>query len=562
MRRAASGALILLLLATVPAAARPVRLAYLFSDGNIPGTVKAYQALLEERPDLRGQLTLTFLTESMFDDTKADDLTAANVLVLDMMNQQLLERFNAKHRVDTIASVKRGGTVLAVGEGLLPKQHYIDEGAIVDERAGAFWGNSGFANQLALMKYALTRAGVSGLTIPEPQPSLDFGYYYPDGTGGRVFRTWQDFDAWREAHGKSRPGAPRVAIGFFKATYYGGDTGLLDQVIAEVERQGAEAVPVFGYPGAVASRMLLRDGEGHPRADVMLGFFFSFADPESSKLLEQVDIPIINLVALYGRTEKEWRESSSGMSLFEGTFQMAVPELAGTIAPTIVGSKEKIRDPATGLTVVVTRPIVSRVHTAVERALRYAVLRRKPNAQKHVALMYYNYPPGKANVGASYLNVAESLTNVLQRLAKEGYDLGDADLSARQVLHDITTKARNVGGYAPGELQEMITQGSVLRVAAAEYNRWLEDYAQSLRARIVKDWGAPEKTRLMASSDGGRSMFVIPVIRYGNVALLPQPSREGSRATPPVCRDLCVAAQRVQGRRGRARRHARHPRMA
>ena len=40
--------------------------------------------------------------------------------------------------------------------------------------------------------------------------------------------------------------------------------------------------------------------------------------------------------------------------------------------------------------------------------------------------MYYNYPPGKANIGASYLNVAESLANILQRLAKDGYDLGGA----------------------------------------------------------------------------------------------------------------------------------------
>ena len=41
----------------------------------------------------------------------------------------------------------------------------------------------------------------------------------------------------------------------------------------------------------------------------------------------------------------------------------------------------------------------------------------KANRDKHVALIFYNYPPGKANIGASYLNVAESLANILQRLA-------------------------------------------------------------------------------------------------------------------------------------------------
>ena len=250
---------LLILLLAAPAAAKPVRLAYLFSDGNIPGTVKAYKALLAERPDLRGQFTVTFLTESVFDDAKAADLTGANVLVLDMMNQQMLERFNAKYSVDAIASVKRGGTVLAVGEGLLPKQHYIDQGALVDEKAGSLWAHSGFANQLTLMKYALVRAGVPGLRIPETEPSLDFGYYYPDGKSGRVFATWDEFEAWRGAHGKRHAGAPRIAIGFFKSTYYSGDTELLDKVISEVERQGADAVPDVWLSGrrghrAAASR--------------------------------------------------------------------------------------------------------------------------------------------------------------------------------------------------------------------------------------------------------------------------------------------------------------------
>jgi cobaltochelatase CobN len=502
-----------------------VRLVYLYSDGNIPGTLTAYKALLQERPDLRGRVTLSFLTESVFDDTKPEDLTTANVLLLDVMNEQMLDRFNKKHQVDVIAAVQRQGKVLAIGEGLLPKETYLDQGVDWDERARAYWTHSGFSNQLALMKLALTRAGISGLTIPEPQLSLDYGYYYPDGRTGQVFAKWEDFDAWRTANGKKRPGAPRVAVGFYKATYYTGDSELLDKIILEIERQGAEAVPVFGYPGAVASQMLLLDGDGRPRADTLLGFFFNFADPQSSTLLEKVDIPVISLVSLYGRSERDWRASNAGLTMFEGTFQLAVPELAGTIAPTIVGSKEKIRDAETGLTVVVTRPIESRVMVAVERALRYAALRTKANPQKRLAVMYYNYPPGKANIGASYLNVAESLANILQRLAKEGYDLGGADLSAEHVLEDITTKARNVGGYAPGELDAMIAEGGAVRVSIAEYKKWLDGYAPSLRAKILKDWGPPEKTSLMAASGAGGPSLIIPVVKYGNVVLLPQPSR-------------------------------------
>ena len=97
-------------------------------------------------------------------------------------------------------------------------------------------------------------------------------------------------------------------------------------------------------------------------------------------------------------------------------------------------------------------------------------------------------------------------------------------------LDDITTKARNVGGYAPGELNEMVTQGSAVRVPIADYRKWLDGYAPGLRAKILQDWGDPEKTTLMATaapaaSGSSAPSLVIPVVRYGNVILLPQPSR-------------------------------------
>lgn len=507
------------------AQAQTVRLAFVYSDGNMSGTLKAYKELLAERPDLGGRVTLSFLTESVFEEARARDFTGADVLVLDIMNQEMLDRFNAKHKIDLIAGVRRRGTVLAVGEGLLPREHYVEQGALWDDRARAFWTHAGLSNQLGLIKLALGQAGVTGLTVPEPQPSLDFGYYYPDGKAGRVFATWDEFDAWRRSRGKAKPGLRRVAIGFFKATYYTGETELLDALIAEVERQGADAIPVFGYPGGVAFERLLLDPQGHARADVALAFLFNFAEPESAKPLARIDIPVIHLVSLYGRSEKEWRESTGGLTLFEGTFQVAVPELAGTTAPTIVGSKEKVRDAETGVTLVVNRPIASRVGLAVERGLRYAALRAKPNRDKRVGLVFYNYPAGKANIGASYLNVAESLANILQRLAKEGYDVGGAALTADRVLADITAKARNVGAYAPGELEALVAEGGAVRVSLAEYRRWLNGYAPGLKAKIIKDWGQPETTRFMATGDGKGPSLVIPVVQYGKVALLPQPAR-------------------------------------
>ncbi len=504
---------------------RVIHLGYLFSDGNIPGTLSAYHELLTERPDLKGRIKLSLLAESTVADTASKGITSADVLVFDTMNEQMLAKFNASNKTDLIADVQRHGTVLGVGEGLLGSRAYISRGVDWDPRARAYWEHAGPRNTLGLMKLALTKAGIEGLSLPEPQRSLDFGYYYPDGQGGRVFPTWEQFDAWRAAHGKEHPGAPRVAIGFFKATYYTGDTDFLDALIAEVERQGAEAIPVFGYPGPEAFERLLLDSHGQPRADVGLGANFQFVGSDAAKILEKVGIPVINVITLYGRSEKDWRKSATGLSTFEGTFDLVAPELAGTIAPTVVGTKEKIRDPATGMMSVITRAVPSRVRMAVSRALKYAALRRKANADKRIALLFYDYPPGKADIGASYLNVAESLAAILRELKSQGYDIGSKVPTSEEVLTAITTQARNIGISAPGELRAMLSAGHAVRVPMAEYRRWLDAMAPSLKAKIIKDWGKPEKSTLMAVHGRDGTTFVIPMVRYGKIVLMPQPAR-------------------------------------
>ena len=132
-----------------------VRIGFVYSDGNLPGTLRAYKAVLEEHPELTEQVILTFLTESMFDDVNAQEITSSDVLVVDTMNQQMLERFNAEHDIDLIDAVQRRGHVYSVGEGLLPREQYVSKGALYDETPRTFWAHSGFNNQVGLLKLFL-----------------------------------------------------------------------------------------------------------------------------------------------------------------------------------------------------------------------------------------------------------------------------------------------------------------------------------------------------------------------------------------------------------------------
>ena len=195
------------------------------------------------------------------------------------------------------------------------------------------------------------------------------------------------------------------------------------------------------------------------------------------------------------------------------------------VAPTVVGSQEKVIDPDTGLSVVVRTPIPEQVRMAVQRGLRYAALGSKANREKRVAIVFYNYPAGKANIGASYLNVAESLAAILQRLAEEGYDVGDSPTTGTAVLDELLAKSRNVGGYAPGELDALVAGGTTVQVGMADYYRWLDAFSPTLRQKVLDDWGPPESSQLMMVQTETGPSFVIPAVQYGNIALLPQPAR-------------------------------------
>ena len=192
----------------------PDSVAYLFSDGNLPGTLKAFKALLQERPDLRDRAPHASSPSRCCRRERRRDL-AANVLVLDTMNQQMLERFNAENKLDLIAAVRgRAGRCSRLAKGCCRRSTTSNRAcALGRARARLLGAHGGQSNQVGLLKYALTQAGIRGLTLPAPQPSLDFGYYYPvarevGGTGqagvrdvGRVHRVAAE--AWQAPAGRA-----------------------------------------------------------------------------------------------------------------------------------------------------------------------------------------------------------------------------------------------------------------------------------------------------------------------------------------------------------------------
>ena len=163
-------------------------------------------------------------------------------------------------------------------------------------------------------------------------------------------------------------------------------------------------------------------------------------------LLSRLYVPLINAITLYSQSKEEWEKSPVGLDIFERAWQVAMPEMGGIIQPTVMASKERVVDKETGIEYIEERPIPERIKRLVDRVKMWINLQDKANKDKRIAIIYYNYPPGKQNIGASYLNVLpESLWEILQRLGKEGYSTLPLILPSREGRYSLSLAGEGQG---------------------------------------------------------------------------------------------------------------------
>ncbi|WP_395407400.1 cobaltochelatase subunit CobN [Pseudoduganella sp. UC29_106] len=103
------------------------------------------------------------------------------------------------------------------------------------------------------------------------------------------------------------------------------------------------------------------------------------------------------------------------------------------------------------------------------RVSRWLALRAKANRDKRVALIYYNHPPGRQNIGADNLDVPASLFDMLHAMKNAGYTVGALPESPQALLDMIMAHGVNLPEDRAA-LREL--SGTVNSVSAAEYARW------------------------------------------------------------------------------------------
>jgi cobaltochelatase CobN len=510
----------------------PVQVKLMLGDFNSSLAVKAVQTIQTRHPDLARRARFEVLTKAEHLRTPLLKPGTKGFGVVHIMDRRGLEQLKP-----SIHAMQKGGMkVYAVG-GMYGKDDQ-ELGLHNDRTIAGYQQQGGLENTVNMILFLLQRdCGIAVAAAP-PAKMPQFGIYLKDD-----HRTVTSFDEYLRLY-RQRPG-PWVGIPFYKTLTDNGETALLDSLIEALEKQGLNVLPVYGYPSEKAVEQYFFDINGKPRVQVVVGVSLKvgITPQRAVPILTRLGVPVIDAITLHSQTREEWEKSPVGLDIFERGSSVGLPELAGIIQPTVVASKERVKDKTTGMEYVETRPLAERIDRLTQRVKRWLTLQQKQNSDKQIALIYYNYPPGKQNIGAAYLNVMpDSLYELLTRLKSEGYDTGNAAISKEKLFEEVHAFGRNIGNWAPAEIDRLARSGRALLIPVQVYKSWFMELPEGFRKSVIKNWGEPDQAKIMTWTDPrGKKFLLLPGVRYGKVLFTPQPSRGWEQDIKKLYHDIHVA---------------------
>jgi len=348
--------------------------------------------------------------------------------------------------------------------------------------------------------------------IMDPVVIPDQGIWHPCST--EIFDTMGEYKDWYEKVHVPMAGipedAPTIGVILQKSHIATNDNGHYVAFVQELERRGAKVACTYtgGLDFSKPVMDYLVDSmtfQGAVDALVNLTGFSLVGGPASQdaakakEVLMKVNRPYLVSVPLVFQSFTEWQQSQLGLHPVQVALQVSLPEIDGAIEPIIFSG----RDGTSGRSI----PMPDRISTLATRALNWASLRKKKNADKKLAICLFQFPPDKGNVGtAAYLDVFGSIFSTLQRMKQEGYTIeglpDDVEGLQKSILED------------PEQSYSMADLNVEYRMSVSEYKE-LCPFAMDLE----ENWGPPPGTLNTDSRD-----LLIYGKRFGNVFLGVQPT--------------------------------------
>ncbi|WP_298197961.1 magnesium chelatase subunit H [Novosphingobium sp.] len=415
----------------------------------------------------------------------------------------------------------------------LPKILRFVPGTAQDVRAYfltlQYWLSGSDENVVAMVRalidrYAqgdrLTRRGMTAAAPPREYPEI--GVYHP--------RTEQKLSESLKLLPPARKGE-RGTVGLLLLRSYliSKDAGHYDGVIAAFEAAGLRVIPAFanGLDSRPAiERFFLRDGQ--PTVDIVVsltGFSLvggpAYNDARAAEaMLARLDVPYVAAHALEFQSLETWGAGRQGLLPIESTIMVSIPELDGSIVPTVYGGRsDGLGQPCTGCArgcvftregpanapVNPMRACPDRAEALAAKVGKLVAMRRAERAGRKLAITIFNFPPNAGATGsAAFLAVFESLHATLGRLAEAGYDVELPD--SVDALREAILK---------GNAERFGTEANVAARICADDHVRREPFLKEIEAQ----WG-PAPGRIQ--SDG--SHIQVLGAHFGNVFIGVQPT--------------------------------------
>lgn len=403
--------------------------------------------------------------------------------------------------------------IKATGKSILRSRINLEQAKTVYD----YYHSGGSKNISRLVTYlGTTILQLDGDKAKPPIVFAESGIYHPD-YENVVFPSIAEFINWRGEIEQKTPAIIGLALGI--ESIAAGDTAVADALIAEIKKRGGVAVAYYYPSRSDKAQVNILTQNNQTFVDVIINTKVIHLAAKRKQEFTKLGVPVLQAIPYNAGTQSEWEDFQGGIPSSTTPFYLTLPEIAGAIDPVITSAKDKQGS---------VMPIDYQINMVVERAFNHAKLTRKANADKKIALMFYNYPPGEKSAGASFLNVPRSIDSILQTLETEGYSVEDhaedwfidkVGCMLQPYYHDKPLS--NLSGVGKPD-------GDAGLLPVTRYNNWFKTLPKHIREAINKEWGSAENAFSVAKINGEKQ-FVIPRVITGNVTILPQPPR-GSRA--------------------------------
>ncbi len=373
-----------------------------------------------------------------------------------------------------------------------------------------------------LLYYILKKDCAFDVQHEKPIQLPKAGIFHPD--ADEIFTTFDKYLQWYKDKDLYNKDGFWVGITDYSRYASPHEVGKISESLVRLlEENKINVLAIYGYPDHQGLEKFLFDHEGKSRIDILCGLSFKLApvlDAGTKKNLDRLGIPFLNAIRV-SRHVSEWEKSAQGLGLIEMTTRIYRPEFNGLIEPSVLGGLVTSTETYSGKTVYTYAPVVENIKFFIKRIIAWRNLQTKQNKDKKIAIIYYNHSPGKQNVGASYLNVFRSLQTILKRFRLEGYSI-KGDLPSEEDIKSLVLQSgRNIGSWAPGELNDLLATGNIIRIPVSKYKKWYKTLPEDYKKKVEEQWGIPESSDIMIKE----SQIIISCVELGNIILLPQPSR-------------------------------------